>query len=300
MAALRAWREQRAWARRDPATLTIASVAPVGPTQLVLTSRYEARGVRYALRAAPSRPVHNEPGPDPWSVRLVHPPGAAVGHELESAISGATVHMDCGLCSGNGDMACPECGGSGRIQAGRHSHTCGRCGGRGEVVCGQCGGTGGLLGEPRVWSRIAEVERIQVHEPESLPLDVFLALSEHKQEGELVHRQEAERIVDLTREGGYRDAASTDDPVRLLARRLAEAPGVPEGGRVIAQRLEVRRVPAWEVTLDAGPRVWVYGTPPAVSPANALRSVGYRAATIGPFAAGALGAVAWALYRFLA
>ena len=202
IAAIQSWRARKAWARRDPATLDVERVEAVGPTQVALISRYEARGVRYQLSPAPSRPTHNEKGPDPWSVHLQHPSGAPVGHEVSTSISGTTVHMDCAYCSGNGELKCERCDGSGRIRAGRSSYTCTTCHGRGQVRCEQCVGSGGLIGTPSVWSRIEQHEELQVHESTELPIDVFLALSERTHGGEVIHRQEAERIVDLRREGG--------------------------------------------------------------------------------------------------
>ena len=137
LAALRRWRAQRAWARKDPATLTIARVEAAGSVQIVLTSIFEGRGVRYQLLAAPNRPRLNDPGPDAWAYPLEHPPGAPVGHEISNVVQGQRVHMDCGMCSAMGDMSCPTCHGTGQIQQGKNTRTCTRCGGAGRIICEQ-------------------------------------------------------------------------------------------------------------------------------------------------------------------
>ncbi|MCA9610374.1 MAG: hypothetical protein KC619_32485, partial [Myxococcales bacterium] len=131
LAALARWRGEQPWARVDPGALEIAEVAAVGPTQVRLTSIYEARGVRYELEPAPRRPALREDGPNPWNVSLEHPPDLPVGNEVRTALRGVTVHMDCGMCSGSGDLVCSQCDGSGRIQRGRSSYTCPSCHGRG-------------------------------------------------------------------------------------------------------------------------------------------------------------------------
>lgn len=286
--ALARWRGQKPWARKDPSTLDVVEVAAVGPTQLRLVSIYEARGVRYELRPAPSRPALREDGPDPWSVRLEHPPELPVGNEVSTPLSGMTVHMDCGICSGAGELHCTNCEGTGRIKQGRYSYTCPECNGRGEVRCKQCQGSGGLIGRPSVWSRIEQHERVQVVESAELPIDAFLDLQQVEHGGELIHEQTGDRIVDLQREGGYRDAAGGADPVRKAAQALGAEPGVPTGAQILRQRLEVRRVPAWELALRAGQKVVVYGDPPKVSPPKALDSTALEAARVAPYALAAL------------
>lgn len=299
LAALRRWREGKPWARVDPAARSIAEVIPCGPVQAILTSHYESRGVRYELEPAPSRPARNEEGPDPWGVKLEQRRGAPVGAEVSTPISGTTVHMDCGLCSGIGDMTCPTCDGTGTVQTSQHhAKACYRCAGSGEITCTQCRGSGGMLGHPTVWSRIEEARRVRVHEPSELPLAVFLDLQDTDHGGEVIHEEEAERIVDLRRGGGYRDAASADDPMRALVQTVAVEHGVPEDGRILRQRLEIRRVSAYEVRLTDGRRLWVYGDPPAVEPAKALASFAARAARVAPLLAAALGLLGWALWTY--
>lgn len=295
LAALSRWRDERAWARRDPATLAIEGVEAAGPVQVVLTSIFEGRGVRYRLVAAPRRATLNEPGPDPWAYPLEHPANAPVGHELTEVVEEHRVHMDCGMCSAMGDMSCPRCGGMGRIQQGKHSRTCPRCGGAGQIICEQCGGSGGLYGHPTVWSRIQRCEVRRAHETDGLPNAVFLALSGEDRGGDVFHEQEGEHIIDYVRGGGYRDAAGSSDSLRQLVQKVCEAPGLPDGARLIRQRLELRRVPVWRLTLEGGNELWVYGDPPEVSPEGALRSTAARAATVAPLAVAAGGA-AYALY----
>jgi len=280
--ALERWRAQRSWARADPTKLTIARVEPVGPMQIVLRSVFEARGVKYTLEPAPSRPSLNEPGPDPWGVTLEQPPNPPIGHEVSARVPDVRVHMDCGLCSAMGDMTCTRCDGMGRIKQGKHSQTCPVCGGAGQIQCPQCVGSGGLFGHPTAWSRIEERTVRRVHESSTLPNEVFLALNEGDHGGEMIHEQQGEQIVDLVRQGGYRDAAGSEDPLRQLVQKLCENPDVPAGARLIRQSLRVSRVAAWEIALESGESLWVYGDPPRVSPAGALPSAALRAAKIVP------------------
>ncbi|MBO6941005.1 MAG: hypothetical protein JJ863_38880 [Deltaproteobacteria bacterium] len=296
--ALARWKAQRSWARADPGSLAIAKVEPVGPVQVVLTSVYEARGVRYRLEAAPSRPSLNEPGPDPWAIDIPLPADPPVGHEASAVVPGVRVHMDCGLCSGMGDMTCTRCDGAGRIQHGKHSQACFQCNGRGHVQCPQCVGSGGLYGHPTAWARIEECQVIRVHESDELPNAVFLALNEGDHGGETMHEQRGAHIEDLVRQGGYRDAAGSSDPLRVLVRKLCEHPGVPDGGRVLHQHLRLSRVAAWEVGLENGSTLWVFGDPPRVSPAGALPSTTLRVAKVVP-AVVAAGAAAFAAYWLL-
>lgn len=293
MQALARWKAARAWARADPSALSVSNVEPVGPVQVALTSVFEARGVRYTLRPAPSRATVDEPGPDPWAVDLTHPPDAPVGHEVGEEVPGVSVHMDCGLCSAMGDMTCPRCDGMGRIQRGKRSEHCYHCGGRGQLQCEQCKGSGGLYGYPRVWSRIEERTVRRVHEADGLPNDVFLALSDDDHGGEPMHEQAGERIVDLVGDGSYRDAARSNDPLRQLVQKLCANPDVPDEARLLRQSLRLSRVAAWEITLEGGERLWVYGEPPRVSPPAALPSTALRVAKLAPLVAvGAAGVAA--------
>jgi hypothetical protein len=79
LAALTRWRAERPWARVDPATLDIHDVQAVGPTQVILTSTFERRGVEYEIVHANTAPDVQDPGPDPWSVPLQHPEGLPLG-----------------------------------------------------------------------------------------------------------------------------------------------------------------------------------------------------------------------------
>jgi len=265
----------------------------------VLSSTFEGRGVRYRLVAAPDRPRLNEPGPDPWAYLLEHPPDAPVGHELTEVVAEHRVHMDCGMCSAMGDMSCPRCDGTGRVQQGKHSRICPRCSGRAQIICEQCRGSGGLYGHPTVWSRIQQCEVRRAHETDGLPNAVFLALSGEDRGGDVFHELEDERIIDYVRGGGYRDSAGSSDPLRQLVQRVCESPGLPDGARLIRQTLRLSRVPVWRLTLAGGDELWVYGDPPEVSPVGALHSTASRALTLAPVVLAAAGAAALALYWWL-
>lgn len=153
-----------------------------------------------------------------------------------------------------------------------------------------------MLGYPRVWSRLEETERVHVHEDDRLPLEVFLALQESGHGGDVISTQEDEQITELRRPGGYRDPAPRDAALADAVRRVCSDAGVPEGGRVHRQRLEIRRVPAWSIELESGERACVYGDPPEVAPARALASPAWHASRLAPYVLGALaglGALAW-------
>ena len=49
---------------------------------------------------------------------------------------------------------------------------------------------------------------------------------------------------------------SKDDPLRDAVKKLGAAPGVPTGGRVRRQELEIRRVAAFEVNVHPSPTCW--------------------------------------------
>lgn len=281
----------RAWARRAPASLVVRDVQVTGPAQVILRSIFEARGVRYQLQPAAKRTLEDVPGPDPWSAPIAQPAGAPVGHELTYPMPGTTVPMDCGMCGATGEAHCQTCQGTGRVQHGNQSYRCTHCGGRGVVVCVTCHGTGGLVGHPTVWSRIEAHEEVRALGTDELPLDVAFDLTDTREAGELVHQQEAPRLHELRVEGGYRDAARSGDAVARMARALCDAPGVPVGGRIVRQRLEVRRVPVFVVTLEGARTIWVWGEPPKVSPARAMDSAMLVAVRVVPWVLGA-GAVA--------
>lgn len=290
---------ERAWARRSPASLRVSDVQVTGPTQVVLRSIYEARGVRYLLQPAARRTLEDVPGPDPWSAPMVQPEGAPVGHELTHTLHGVTVPMDCGMCSATGEQSCPPCQGTGRVQHGNQSHRCSRCNGRGLIVCVTCHGSGGLIGHPTIWSRLEEHEEVRALGTDELPIDVAFDLMDARGEGEVVHRQEGSRVLEMRLEGGYRDAARTADAVARTARALCDAPGVPTGGRIVRQQLEVRRVPVFVVTLEGGRSLWVWGDPPKVSPTRAIDSAAALAVRAAPWAAGVgcvLAAAGWWIF----
>ena len=299
LAALSEWQSQRRWARKDPASLSLKEVRPVGPVQLELVSVYEARGVTYDIRPATSRPERPDTGPSPWNVEITILPEAPVGRQVEVPLSKQTVHMDCGVCSSTGVVFCPACGGDGSVSRGKRTEVCAQCGGRGQLQCSQCEGSGGVVGTPTVWARIEEQTVRRVLDTDDLPTEVYLALQEHDHGGVLIHEQKSERIEDLAGHGGYRDAADSRDPVCQLVRTTCAELELPHNARLRHQRLQLRRVPAWEVVLEGGESLWVYGAPPHVSPPRALRSRGLRVAEVLPGAA-FLVLVAYALLAWLA
>ena len=101
------------------------------------------------------------------------------------------------------------------------------------------------------------------------------------------------------RQGGYRDAAGSADPLRQLVQKLCADPEVPEGGRLLRQALRLSRVKAWEMRLEDGTALWIYGNPPHVSPANALPTPTVHALKVVP-ALLAASTVLYGVYWFLA
>lgn len=294
--ALGQWHAQAPWGRKDPATLAIDDVLAVGPTQVVLESVFERRGVRYALRRAPDKPAVPAVGPDPWSVTLEHPSSPVLRRELTLQLPG-TLHMECSVCGTSGEMHCLRCGGSGYSSEGGGTESCFHCRARGLVVCDTCDGSGGVLGEPTVWSLLDRHREVRTVEDEALPMDVFFALHGARTQRSdatdgggssdgsvVIHEQTGERVHALQRSQGYRDDALHGAEARLhqVVGKLAAAPGVPSTDRIHRQRLEVRQVPVYQVCLRNGESVFIYGDPLQLSPPETLLTpLGKLARTFG-------------------
>lgn len=169
LAALTLWHAERPWARVDPASLPLDDVIAVGPTQVILMSTFERRGVEYEIAPANTAPDVQDPGPDPWTVPLQHPEGLPLGSKVRSRLPGMKVHKDCGLCSRMGETQCPTCAGDGQVQHGERTSRCGTCNGRGQVRCDSCNGSGGVVGTPTVWSAIELHREVRVIEAGELP-----------------------------------------------------------------------------------------------------------------------------------
>jgi hypothetical protein len=259
------------WVARMPshrAARAVRDVAWVGPMQILLRTTFEERGVRYRLAPAPRRD-EPDPPPDPWAVGLRHAEGAAVGDTVQQTSEDAAVHIDCAVCFATGDADCTPCDGDGKIG----DRTCGKCDGRGRHVCDACRGSGGVSGEPTFWSRLGLHEEVRSVGGRDLPVDVAADLAVSPQPGEVVHRQEGERLHDLVLVGGYRDAAREHEPLVDACRRLCADPGIPRGARVLGQVLEVRRVPVAWARLEGDAEVWCWGDPPRVWPVDVLASL---------------------------
>ncbi len=269
LSALEAWRGARSWAR--VAVASAKEAVPVGPRQVYLSTFYEMRRIEYALQAASSRPDTEDPRPDPWAQPIEQPDEAKEHHRVSLPLSGR-LHLDCGLCFASGDVECATCQGEGSIGGGKSRRRCPSCRGAGRQDCESCRGSGGVYGRPVAVSEIKRCERMQISEASDLPVDALLELLDEEREGDVVQSHESERITEVPRRrGGYRDAAR-DKELDAIVAKLARDPGVPEGGQIRRQRLEVRAVPAWRVTLNDEQTVFVYGTPPRVSPKRALQS----------------------------
>ncbi len=259
------WRSVQPWARVDPHALAIREVTIVGPLQLRLETRYEARGIRYrVVREAPTRPDEHTEQPDPWAVALDIPLDAAVGHEITMSLGETERLLECAECSTQGDVLCATCVGTGAHSDGGH---CTVCRGKGVTKCRQCRGSGGVFGVPRVWARIDEHAALHTLDTDTLPLEVVLDLSERPSTGEIVHRQDGtEPILEIRGEPGYRDRPLFDDRLRRAIEKLLDEPGVPFGVAVHRQTLEVRRTPVLQATLTSGRTLYVWGDPPRVHP----------------------------------
>lgn len=300
LAALHRWRAEKPWARVDPASLDIHEVLAVGPTQVILESTVERRGVEYEIVQANTAPDVQDAGPDPWEVSLQHAEGRPLGSKVRAHLPNVKVHKDCGLCSRSGEMVCLACGGDGQVPNGDSTATCGRCRGRGQVRCDSCGGSGGVMGTPTVWSSIELHRELRVIEASELPMEVFLELQNRTRDSVLVHAQEDARIEGLRRSMGYRDDPTHGPDARLhtVVGAMAAAPGVEPGDRIVRQRLEVRQVPVFQLQLAGGEPLFVYGDPPRLSPAGALVSVGGKVAQVAPWVAALATAVAGALWAW--
>lgn len=300
LAALQRWRAEKPWARVDPTTLPIEDVLAVGPTQVILESTVERRGVEYEITYANTAPDIQDAGPDPWQTALEHPAGQPVGSKVRARLPDVRVHKDCGLCSRMGEMVCPACGGDGQVRDGDSTARCGRCRGRGQVQCDSCGGSGGVMGTPTVWSSIELHRELRVIEASELPMEVFLELQNRTTDSVLMHAQQDTRIEGLRRSMGYRDDATHGPEARLhtVVGAMAAAPGVEPGDRIVRQRLEVRQVPVFQLVLANQEPIFVYGDPPRLSPEGALVSVGGKLAKLAPVVIAVATAVAGALWAW--
>jgi hypothetical protein len=270
---MRAWRAVQPWARLDPSALAIRDVAIVGPLQLSLRSRFESRGIRYELRAATERTLEHVSGPDPWASSVRLPDDAAVGQEVSQRLPMADIPMDCGMCSAQGDLSCHRCGGDGSVGSGKQRRQCPTCRGAGRVRCDQCRGSGGVLGTPSAWARLDEHLELRSLGTDALPLDVVFDLSEHPSPGELVHGQEAERLLEVRGDAGYRGQPTLTEELRRAAQSLLEAPGLPQGASVRSQSLEVRRTTVLEASLAGDAKLYAWGDPPRIHPKPAATTL---------------------------
>ncbi len=300
LAALHRWRAEKPWARVDPGSLAITDVLAVGPTQVILESTFERRGVEYEIHAASTAPDVQDAGPDPWREDLRHPEGLPVGSKVRARLPDVRVHKDCGLCSRMGEMVCRSCNGDGTVRDGDSTARCATCRGRGQVRCECCDGSGGVVGTPTVWSAIELHRELRVIEASELPMDIFLELQHRTRDSVLVHVQEDARIEGLRRSMGYRDDATHGPNAQLhgVVERLAAAPGVQPDDRIVRQRLEVRQVPVFQLVLGAGEPLFVYGDPPRLSPEHAFVSPVGKLARVAPWIAVALTVAAGALYAW--
>jgi len=281
------WASTDPWLRRAPhARALITDVASVGPTQLIVRTRYEERGVRATVRSRPRGGAETE-SPDPWSIAIALPADAAPGHEVTHVLPDE-IAMGCRGCGGEGHVVCFRC--AGEIH-------CVVCNGSGQASCPTCHGTGALWAALTVWTRVAAREDVRLVDDgaaRALPDEVFLDLQDPEHGGRVFHVQRAERLIELQLgDGGYRSNATTG-PLADAARALLAALPLPAEARVHEQVLELRKVPAFVLTIDRTP-VIVYGDPPVVYPADALR----RRSRVVPILAAALiaagGVVGWLL-----
>lgn len=291
--ALSRWTARSYWSRLSVRPEDVVEARSVGPTQVVLRTTYEQRGVRYQLRPASRRPHEEDPAPKAWSFELTFPDGARLGAEIVHDVA-TDLHHDCGVCSATGQMNCPTCNGDGTIRRGKSTVTCPRCAGHTAIECESCQGSGGVFARPAVWARLEEAEVVRVREAEELPIDVLLDLQEAS-DGDLIHEQRAPHITSL-------NTADSEEPSEVarfddLVQELLAEPDLPKGARAREQHLEIRRVPAFAVTFRGGGEVFVYGEPPKARPEARLRSPLYQVARVAPFVGGVvvLAAVAWAL-----
>lgn len=263
---LRLWHAERPWARLAPSTIDVGEIRAIGPCEIELATRYEARGIAYDLVPAQQRSLERPQPPDPWAYPLEIGAQPPVGAEARFTPDVPLVGLDCTGCSGAGELKCEHCDGTGRIRAGRHSYPCPRCGGRSVLPCGACRGSGGVIGRPSVWARIGEARARRTTDDPSLPTEVAVDLADRPTSGETVWRIEAETITEAMLD------PSLDAAVLACARELLAAPDLPAAVRVHRQTLEVRRARVLEIRRISGATFWVWGDPPAVHPAGALAS----------------------------
>ena len=293
------WASTDPWLRRKlDARTVIANVAAIGPTQLIVRTRFEERGMRFVLRSRPRGGEETQP-PDPWSIDVALPTDSAPGHEATRSL-GTELAMSCLHCDGQGHGACQHCGGTGNQNVGTDtSHQCSACNGDGDARCTTCVGTGAVWGAPTVWARISAREDVRLVDDAatlSLADEVFLDLQDPGRGGAVFHTQRAERLSELRLEGGYRTNASSGRLAQTTRKLLADL-DLPVHARIREQVLELRKVPAFALTVD-GTSVVVYGDPPIVHPPHALR----RRSRAMPMAVAAAllsiaGWVSWLLLR---
>ncbi|MBD3273839.1 MAG: hypothetical protein GF372_00930, partial [Candidatus Marinimicrobia bacterium] len=142
-------------------TINITRIDYLPSCILRFSSQYESRLVRQKRRAhanedIPEKTVFSEADIDRWNMSLYSHDGFAEG-EHEFTVSGSEEVIQCGTCSGIGNVECGHCEGVGRSVcsschgdgkirckscSGKGKTTCSSCSGNGKKTCSLCGGRG--------------------------------------------------------------------------------------------------------------------------------------------------------------
>jgi hypothetical protein len=270
---LRRWHESHPGARRDPTKLAIDSVDASPIHRIAITRIAESRGVSVRPRTPASRKTVASLAPiDPWTIaELDLPEGSRVGTRKEHDLAGEADRVaECERCRGEGKMRCGACHGSGVRGRGMHHHVCGACSGAGHVTCLSCTGLGGFSGPVYAWSAIVEGTHTRIVRAPGISdeaaLDVDAALERGL--GTVITRDDAWSGA-IGGASGYRTTTASTPLGDEIAAAYAEL-GPTTAGRVRGHRLEIRRASVYTVVLRDGTRFATWGSPPKVSPEDAL------------------------------
>mmetsp|Transcript_11954 Transcript_11954/g.18040 ORF Transcript_11954/g.18040 Transcript_11954/m.18040 type:complete len:432 (+) Transcript_11954:1861-3156(+) len=280
--------------------LTVTRMDTMSAVVIVFESSTEGRSTTTA--AVPHRqgshvdgPQNGQP-PQPWDIEA-HPSRLFANERREIEVPHTSTVTDCDRCFRRGTISCKQCGGQGSNNChrchgsgavtvthhdhghhGHHSHhhhhhhshghhhnhretchschgsgrrTCSRCNGKGFVTCPTCDGTGYLRCFIRLDIQWKKYEGKRVLSQSALPDNLIMNAG-----GATMFHEEDFVIRPISH--------LPQQEVNDAANKLIAEQQIPNVERLLRQRIEIRRIPVYEVHYTykgSDPRrFWVYGT----------------------------------------